>query len=62
MGKRYQKRARMERARNLPEEVLVAIGQNSLSHERFDEQILIEKINDKVDANWAKVKTRQSSF
>lgn len=57
MGLRYKKTKRLERAADLPDEVLYSKGQESIRHDHFDEQIIIDKINKKMD----KASTKLSS-
>lgn len=57
MGLRYKKRDRLERVGRVPDELLASIGQTNINYERFDEQIVYDKINAKLDKESAKIKS-----
>jgi len=57
MGLRYKKRDRLERVGRVPDEILASIGQTNINYERFDEQIVYDKINAKLDKESAKIKS-----
>lgn len=57
MGLRYKKRGRLERVGRVPDEILASIGQTNINYERFDEQLVYDKINAKLDKESAKIKS-----
>lgn len=58
MGVKYVRRNRMEDLPNVPVEVLVAIGQSNINFEKFDEQLIWDKINARLDIEQLRINAR----
>lgn len=39
----------MERLGRVPDEILSSIGQNDIKYSRFDEQLILDKLNKNID-------------
>jgi len=51
MGIKWNKRRRLESAKNIPVEVLTSLASHDVHFEKYDESLLYDKINKKIDDN-----------
>lgn len=58
MGVRYQKRKRLESLKKINDITLSAIGNNDLNLEKYDEQIIFDHVNEKLDKQEDKIVNR----
>ena len=58
MGVRYQKRKRLESLKKINDITLSAIGNNDLNLEKYDEQIIFDHVNAKLDKQEDKIVNR----
>lgn len=55
MGIRRQRRNRLESPKNLNDVVLYSLGTDNINYEKYDEQVLYKKVNERLDVQQAKL-------
>mgnify|MGYP000324280617 CR=1 FL=1 len=55
MGLRRGKRGRMESLRKIPDEALASIGATNIEFEKYDEQLIWDNVNKRLDIQQEKI-------
>ena len=58
MGLKYGKRKRMESMRNIDDATLASIGNTNISFEKYDEQLIHDRTNKRLDLQQEKINAR----